>query len=237
MITPSEFKFTVIDGGSSVITNICEDKIQVEKDDEGNRFFALPNPYYSYDEVSRFKRFLNRVYTDRDDLAYQTVLDGYADTICTKRNSMLSSLGGINVQFVPIVYLNEKIGRKKRKFFKKEVMPTIDGFVWIIKYMYGDAMSDTILRNNHLDIVQFNTEEDAKKYVGEIKEEVIEKVKEIKEKDTEEEKIKIVKELCAKAKRTNGSVALVSGMILHLTGEYKFVIRYATIPKFHEENN
>lgn len=237
MITPSEFKFTVIDGGSSVITNICEDKIQVEKDDEGNRFFALPNPYYSYDEVSRFKRFLNRVYTDRDDLAYQTVLDGYADTICTKRKSMLSSLGGINVQFVPIVYLNEKIGRKKRKIFKKEVMPTIDGFVWIIKYMYADAMSDTILRNNHLDIIQFNTEEDAKKYVGEIKEEVIEKVKEIKEKDTEEEKIKIAEEMCDKAVHMYGSAALVSGMISHLTGEHKFVIRYATIPKFHEENN
>lgn len=179
---------------------------------------------------------MNRVYTDRDDLAYQTVLDGYADTICTKRTSMLSSLGGINVQLVPIVYLNKKIGRKKRKIFKKEVMPTIDGFVWIIKYMYGDAMSDTILRN-HLDIIQFNTEVDAKKYVEKIKEEVIENVKKIKEKNTEEEKIKIAKEMRDKAVHMYGSAALVTGMILHLIGEHKFVIKYATIPKFHEENN
>lgn len=41
MITPNEFKFTIIDGGSSVITNICEDKIRVEKDDEGNRFLLF----------------------------------------------------------------------------------------------------------------------------------------------------------------------------------------------------
>jgi len=140
----------------------------IEKDPDGNEFFTVYNPYGSYGK-SRIKNFDIAYYRDRADLAFQAVLDGYADTI-VGHNPMFGGLGAVP-DLEPVVYLDHKVGELKRVRFEYEWKENLLGFSWAVKY-YTGGWSDHILRDKNFNIVRFKTDEEAKQFVNRVYEKV-----------------------------------------------------------------
>ena len=140
----------------------------IEKDPDGNEFFTVYNPYGSYGK-SRIKNFDIAYYRDRADLAFQAVLDGYADTI-VGHNPMFGGLGAVP-DLEPVIFLDHKVGELKRVPFEYEWKENLLGFSWAIKY-YTGGWSDHILRDKNFNIVRFKTDEEASQFVNQVYEKV-----------------------------------------------------------------
>lgn len=128
----------------------------VRVDENGYEYFPVPNLY----SKDKFKLFTNKV---KD--AYQTILDGNGDAMEIK------SFGGEGVR----KYVDRQYGEKLRAKF-------LEGwkgaeFTYSIKYGHINSMTDGYLldKNNNIisvyednpNYIQFDTEEDAQKYIDE----------------------------------------------------------------------
>ena len=130
MIKPEDIKFEV--KGDKVILNYFKVKdkdLQIKKDPDGNKFFILPNPYIEYkNRKMNFDDWMLIYYINRYDIAYKTVIDGYADTIAAQK-LMFSSFSERNIEIKPIVYLDRKVGELKEKNLTKHLPNSIQDLI------------------------------------------------------------------------------------------------------------